>query len=716
MSKQMGIMGWVLCLLSGGLLMWGLAHATPTSRAHFDNPAVWDDSAAAVPVTSKDPMWGSRFAPVTIVVFSDYQCPHCKSIEDTYAQLKQKYGGDKLRIIWKHNPLAMHPAARPASEAGVVVMNLGGNDAFWRFHEQIFDDPKAINAEALTKWAVEAGVDKQKFVEAVAANAGADKVKEDLANGAKNGVRGTPAAFINGEFRSGKLPEAEFVKLIDAELFAANELLKSGTPPDQIYVKRSLANKPPKDSDPKMGPKGALDDKPDSVPGNATTKEPAKEAATDAPEKDTAEEATEAALAKKEKPADVVHKIPVGASLVRGPADALVTIVEFGDLSCPYTAAAEPALLEVMKIYDGKVRLVWKHHPMPVNARSMPTTLLALEAQGQKGAAEFWEIHDRMLAAKGVFDDGALLALAKDRGLDEARAKAVISDKDPATPSFDPTNAASAALAVIKRDQTLAADFDLSGPPTFFINGKRVVGVQPIDRWKTLIDAELANAEALVAAGTDKAAVYGALMAKAKEAELAEVRLIVPPTGDVPFRGNANASVELHAFYDFECVYCKRVENVIEQVETRFGDKVKIVLRDDPLKMHKTAPLASQAAREAFTQQGMAGFFKYHDALFDVQGTPDFERAGFERIAEKQGLDMGLFRNALSKETHLAAVERAIEEAKLSDIKGTPGFVVTYRKQGDKLEGYFFSGAVAFSKFKRNIERALESAAPSNVN
>ena len=132
--------------------------------------------------------------------------------------------------------------------------------------------------------------------------------------------------------------------------------------------------------------------------------------------------------------------------------------------------------------------------------------------------------------------------------------------------------------------------------------------------------------------------------------------------------------------------------------------------------MHKTAPIASQAALEAFAQKGHDGFFAYHDALFDLQGTDDFDKSGFERIAEKQGLDMVAFRSALSNNKHRARVEKGIDEAKGAGIKATPGFVFTYGKQGDMLEGYFFSGSAAFAKFERAIAMAMEKAGAAKVN
>jgi protein-disulfide isomerase len=169
--------------------------------------------------------------------------------------------------------------------------------------------------------------------------------------------------------------------------------------------------------------------------------------------------------------------------------------------------------------------------------------------------------------------------------------------------------------------------------------------------------------------------------------------------------------VEFHIFSDFECPYCKRVEPTLATVEKDFGDKIKIIWRDKPLPMHKNAPLASEAAREALAQKGMKGFWAYHDALFNAQGQPDaLVRTGLDKVAEQQGLDMGKFKEALDKNTHKAVVDADSAAADKSGITGTPSFVVTFGKTDGKLDGYFFSGAANYGKFKRTIQLALAKA------
>ena len=88
-------------------------------------------------------MWGKRDAPVTIVQYSDFQCPYCSRVEPTMDQVKSTYGPDKVRIVWKNYPLPFHQNAKPAAEAAQGVFALGGNDAFWKWHDTDFKNQAA---------------------------------------------------------------------------------------------------------------------------------------------------------------------------------------------------------------------------------------------------------------------------------------------------------------------------------------------------------------------------------------------------------------------------------------------------------------------------------------------------------------------------------------------------------------------------------------------
>ena len=225
MNKGTAIVGFLLCFLAGGMLMYGVDRSGMTAHkeggheiAAAQDGSPWSDEEAAVPVSSKDPHWGSRTAPVTIVIFSDFQCPFCTRVETTVNQLKEKYGRDKLRIVWKNNPLPFHKEAKPSAIAAEAVFRLGGSAAFWKFHDSAFAHQKELNAANYETWAAEAGVDRAKFKALIDKPELAAKVDADMAVGKAAGVTGTPASFINGVFLSGAQPIDKFTAIVEEQL------------------------------------------------------------------------------------------------------------------------------------------------------------------------------------------------------------------------------------------------------------------------------------------------------------------------------------------------------------------------------------------------------------------------------------------------------------------------------------------------------------------
>src|SRR5579883_2357708 len=163
-NTGIAIIGFFLCFLAGIAVMWGYdqrplhSGEITADTAAGATAGAWDDSESPVPVSSKDPMWGKRDAPVTIVEYSDFQCPFCSRVEPTLKQVRDTYGPDKVRIIWKSNPLPFHQNAKPASEAAQGVFAMAGNDAFWKFHDNAFKNQGSLNTDSYVKWAQEAGV------------------------------------------------------------------------------------------------------------------------------------------------------------------------------------------------------------------------------------------------------------------------------------------------------------------------------------------------------------------------------------------------------------------------------------------------------------------------------------------------------------------------------------------------------------------------------
>jgi len=252
------------------------------------------------------------------------------------------------------------------------------------------------------------------------------------------------------------------------------------------------------------------------------------------------------------------------------------------------------------------------------------------------------------------------------------------------------------------QSQDMATDVNARGTPHFFINGRRLVGAQPFDAFKKVIDDQLAKAKALVAKGTPKARVYDEIMKEGKEPPPPEKKEVAPPPADSPFKGAATAKIVIQEWSDFECPFCKRVEPTVTEIEKEYGQKVKIVWRNLPLPFHKSAQPAAEAAREAYEQKGNDGFWKFHAKLFEAQGTPDgIERAGLEKIAGELGLDMAKFKSALDSGKHKARIQADADAAQKADISGTPAFVIN---------GYYVSGAQPAGAFKKLINRAAKEA------
>jgi protein-disulfide isomerase len=698
-NRNVSWLSFLLAFIAGALAVWG--SMGPSARGTVVNPASWDDSASSVPITSADPIWGSRFAPVTLVLFSDYQCPHCKNLEATIEALKVAYGPQKLRVVFKHAPI-VHKNARVGHEAAAKVYIAAGSDAYWRFHARAFENSASLTPESFAAWAREAGVDPAVLEDEAIKQRAADKVGADLTLARQLGVRGTPATFVNGQLLSGNQPLDAFKSVIDAELRAAQALASSGTAAGQVYVTRSLKNRP------KLADAAAS-------PSSAASAGPA---APDAPpDADAAEAPKDRGKLQEDDP--TAYRVPLGKSPARGPASSLVTIVEFGNFECRFSSQVDATLRELGASYKDKVRLVFKHRPLPYLRRGTAASLLAELARADKGDAGFWAAHDALFEAerasfergeKDPFREASLLAIAAKLGLDEAKVKPLLTDADPTTPTFDPPPEARAALGAIEADADLADDLDAEATPHFFINGRRLVGAQSMDKLQAIVDEELKKAEALVQAGTAAEAVYDVTMKSAKEVPLPTTKLIDPAPKGAPSAGKEAAKVELHIFSDFECPFCKQVTPTLALIKERFSDKVRFVWRDRPGEGHALGKVAAHAAREALAQKGDAGFWAFHDELFTLAKTPDFTREGFEKAAEKQGLDVSALRSALDAGKHGPAIDADLQAAAAAGISGTPSFVVTYATKEGKLEGFFQSGALPPSKFRKLVKLALAIA------
>lgn len=143
------------------------------------------------------PILGNPKAPVTVVEFSDFQCPYCAQASPLIKELQKKFP-DKVKVVFKHFPLSFHAGARPAAIASMAAADQG---KFWEFHDVLFSNSRELKPDNMEQWAEKAGLDVARFKQDMAAKAEAygKAVDADFQHGQSVSVRGTPTLFINGK-------------------------------------------------------------------------------------------------------------------------------------------------------------------------------------------------------------------------------------------------------------------------------------------------------------------------------------------------------------------------------------------------------------------------------------------------------------------------------------------------------------------------------------
>ena len=159
---------------------------------------------------------GPADAPVTIVEFSDFECPYCSRVVPSLDKIKENYG-DKVRIVFRNFPLSFHASAQKAAEASLCA---GEQGKFWEMHDAMFGDQHALGVDQLKETAAKLGVDADQFNECLDSGKYYDAIQADIRDGVVAGVQGTPAMFINGRFLSGAQPYENIAAIVDEELGA----------------------------------------------------------------------------------------------------------------------------------------------------------------------------------------------------------------------------------------------------------------------------------------------------------------------------------------------------------------------------------------------------------------------------------------------------------------------------------------------------------------
>ena len=399
------------------------ATATPPSPAEPARTPADVGPAVRVPIEGL-PLIGNAGALVTIVAFTDYQCPYCAKAERTLARLREDLGDD-LRIALASHPLPMHDRAAPAARAMLAAAEQGKAEAM---HARLFSEGAALDDAGLVASARALGLDATVFEAARGGPTVSAALERVEALARSLGADGTPTFFVNGRRMVGARPYESFRALVEEERTRARELVARGTPREQVYA--SLMAAAPLAAPPSRAP--AID--------------------------------------------DTAVDVAVETAPVRGNARAPVTIALFSDFECPYCVKAEATLRTVEAAYPGKVRVAFRHRPLPMHehARIAAKASMAAEAQGR-----FWEYHDVLVAHRDALDRASLEGYARTVGLDPLRFARDIED-----PRLE---------ARVVADENEAAKLHVEGTPTAFVNGRRIVGAQPLAVYRAAVERALAG-------------------------------------------------------------------------------------------------------------------------------------------------------------------------------------------------------------------------------
>ncbi|MEQ8569759.1 MAG: thioredoxin domain-containing protein [Deltaproteobacteria bacterium] len=602
--------GWAVGSGSGGPSGGGGGTMAPGAKAA---------DASALPVGDSY-VKGPNDALVTLIEFSDFECPFCSRVNPTIKQIQDTYGKD-VRIVFKHNPLPFHKNAPLASEYALAA---GEQGKFWEMHDKLFANQKALLEPQLKEYAAQLGLDQAKIDAFIASGKGKKAIADDQALASKVGARGTPNFFVNGAQVTGAQPFDNFKKVIDEQIAIAKKKVAAGTPRDKVYA-AVLAENPPKPAPP--------------------------------PQRPQAPPATRQKVSLSDATPQKGGKMP------------LVTIVEFSDFECPFCSRVNPTLAQVMKEYGDKVQIRFRHQPLPFHKRAMPAAKASLAAHKQ---GKFWEMHDKLFANQKALQDADLEKYAKEIGLNVTRFKADMnSDAITKQVAADQADAGkwgargTPTLFVngvpVRGAQPFAAFKTVIDKEIELANKLLKEGVKKADLHAEIIKREAGKEVAGAAPGAAKPAAP----AKPQDVKL----------GRAPIVGNKNAPVKVVLWSDFECPFCGRVNPSIEQIKKEYGNKVVVAFKHFPLPFHKNATPAAVASLAAHRQ---GKFWEMHDKLFENQRA--LQRTDLERYAEELGLDMAKFKKDMDDPELEAWVKADMAEGSKVGVNGTPATYINGRK------------------------------------
>ncbi|HEY2408514.1 MAG TPA: thioredoxin domain-containing protein [Polyangiaceae bacterium] len=362
---------------------------------------------------------------------------------------------------------------------------------------------------------------------------------------------------------------------------------------------------------------------------------------------------------------------------------ATVTLVLFGDLQCPYTRRTLRSLEKLKAAFGDDLRLVFRHRPLADHPYALTAARVLAGVRARHGSGAFYRILLELISGEAPITAESLLS--------ELSATEIAEPLD---------TLESLGVSAVDADLTLAAQFGIRSTPYAFINGSRVDGDFSYQKLESLLGDERRAAVWSLAAGTSAAELYSVRSSVNLIGVGGAVanRNCVPLAGS-PWRGAQGAPVTLVEFADFECPYCKRVEDTLSTLLERHPGKLRVVWKNFPLPQHTQAHLLSTFAAEALSAGGEQGFWAVHDAL--MRSKTELDDAALVALGERVGLDGSRLLASASSAGHDASVRADLALAERLNVTGTPTFFINGRR---------LSGALPLADFEQVLAQELKTA------
>jgi protein-disulfide isomerase len=586
----------------------------PTTFTCTSPGAEIGDEARRVCVPYAGAPRGDAQALITVVVFSDFQCPFCSRALGTLDKLEQSYPG-KLRFYFRHMPLSFHANAKLAAQAAVAAENQG---RFWAMHDLLFAHQSELARDSLLHHAQSLGLDMGRFEKDLDAPDTLKRIAEDLELAKALTVQGTPNFFINGRNVRGAVPVDDFKKVIDDELLRAQKMGMQGASGYSFYAALM---------------KG--DGKPAPAP------EPPKITVGD------------------------LFNIEVGDVPQKGGKAPKATLIAFMDFQCPYSARAMKTLDALLAHYKDDLRIAFRHYPLPFHPNAMNAALAAVAAEEQ---GKFWEMSELLFGHQQDLTRPSTEKLAASMGLDMAKyAEAVANPKNKARVEAEVKLAVRVGAAGTPSFFINGRSFAGAYPTESFV----VVIDEELKRANSLLASGVPQAglyAELTKGGLDKAPPKNA---EARPGEPQPGQTYKADIKGAPAKGAKDALVTIVEFADFQCPFCGRVDETLAQLLKDYAGKLRLVWRNLPLPFHHDAKRAASAAVAAGRQ---GKFWEMHDVLLKQQA--DLSDEAIQGYAKELGLDLRKFKASMKDEKIAKSIDDEMAAASKLGVRGTPAFFI----------------------------------------